>query len=72
MKAFWRKLARVFISAAATGAAVTSTSGEAITSGNVLIPSLVAGAMAAVHALIPPAPPAPPTEPPTNLTAPPR
>ena len=72
MKPFWRKLARVFISAAATGVAVSTTGGEAITSGNVLFPSLVAGGIATIHAILPPRQPEPPAEPPSSLTSPPR
>lgn len=71
MKAFWRRLARSFLAAAATGAAVTTTSGDAITSGNVLIPSIVAGAVVALHSVLQ-MNHEPPDEPPADITHPPR
>lgn len=60
MKNFWRKLARALITTTATGVAAATTSGDPITSGTVLIPSLVAGVIAGVHAALPPAQPKPP------------
>lgn len=69
---FWRKIGRVFISTAATGAAATTATGDPITSGTVLLPSLVAGAFSALYAVLPPKPPDGPEEPPVSFKTPPR
>jgi len=53
MKAFLKLLLHAFVSAAVVAAAGSLQSGGAVTSGNVLIPSLIAGALAAVHAALP-------------------
>lgn len=52
-KTFFKTLAHAAVSASLVAATSVVQSGAAITSGNVLIPSLVAGALAAVHALMP-------------------
>ena len=53
MKAFLKSLAHLFVTAAATAATAHIVSGAALTSGNVLIPALTAGALAVGHALMP-------------------
>ena len=53
MKGFLRTLAHAFVSTASIAAAVTIQSGAPVTSGKVLIPSLIAGALAAGHAVMP-------------------
>jgi len=53
MKALLKTLLHAFISAAVVGAASALQSGGAVTSGNVLVPALVAGAAGAVHAVLP-------------------
>ena len=50
MKAFLRTLLHAFISATAVGGAAALSSGAAVTSGNVLLPALTAGAAGAIHA----------------------
>lgn len=72
MKNFWRKLARVFVSSSATAAAVSTTSGDPITSGNVLIPAAVAGVIAAIHSVLPEGSSGGPQDPPTSIRTPPR
>ncbi len=53
MKAFLRTLLHAFLSSAAVGASTALTSGSPVTSGNVLIPTLSAGALGAAHAMLP-------------------
>ena len=52
MSAFFKTLAHAFVSAALVSAA-GAAQGGAINSRNVLIPAIVAGALAAVHAALP-------------------
>lgn len=53
MNAIVKGLAHLFVSTAAVAGTVHITSGDPITSGNVLIPASVAGTLAVVHAIFP-------------------
>lgn len=53
MKRFIRTLAHAFVSTGTVAAATIIGTGSPVTSGAVLIPSLIAGALAAGHAAMP-------------------
>jgi len=64
MKTFLKGLLHLFVSTAATAATAHIYSGAPITSGNVLVPSLVAGGLAVAHAAFPSIVGLPPAAPP--------
>lgn len=70
MNAILKGLAHLFVSTAAVSGTTVILTGDPITSGHVLIPSAIAGALAVGHAVFPsiidwnptPPPPPPPTK----------
>ena len=66
MKGFFKTLLHAAISSAVVGAAAQVTSGGPITSGNVLLPALLAGGLGALHAAMPST--LTPSDPPPSVT----
>jgi hypothetical protein len=53
MRSFLKTIAHAFVSAAVIGAASQLQNGGPVTSGNVLVPALIAGVLGAIHAMAP-------------------
>jgi hypothetical protein len=52
-KSLLRTLAHGFVSSASVGLTAAATSGKPLTSGNVLLPALIAGLLGGIHAAFP-------------------